>query len=250
MSKLAASLPVPAIKSQIAAMAGNVATLNPQSTVARLVHGELKGGEQKHNFIMSIISDAILQAYKGNQRDIPEAMKLCAGKAVKAKAFYAGFHAIADMVKPIPYAGKFDAANNADVRATIIAAAQHASVEFERAYLDVFAVAKAEAADKKAAKAAETSAAASSAAAAGETVEGAMLAEHDAMRVDTAVVDIGATIAAVADAIRMGFLTLDELAQLHVAIAAYETSDKYAEAIARAGAKTAIDTANTPAVTA
>lgn len=205
-------------KSQLVAMSGKVATVNPQSSVARLVHAELKGGEAKHNFIIAVISDAILQAYKGNTRDLPEAMKLCAGKAVKARAFHAGFHAVVDMVAPIAYKGKYDAASNANVRATIVAAAQHASLEFERAYLDTFAVAKAEALDKKAEKAAAAPALVADVAAAAAAAAPA----PEVANVVAESIDVGDLIATVTDAISVGAVSGANMLLLRAALAAYD----------------------------
>jgi hypothetical protein len=168
------------------------------------------------------------------------------------------------MVKPIPYKGKFDAASNADVRTAINDAAKHASAEFERAYLCVFSTAKDEAAAKKAAKAAAittatpvaTGAPVDDTPATGAPVDDtpatpaqneghadtvAALAEDDRMAIENTVLDIGQTVNAVCDVIRAGSLTLAELAQMQLAIAEYEASAAYQEAIARAMAPSAED---------
>lgn len=212
---IAASLPVPALKSQIEMMTGKVVAHAPQSAVARLIAGELKGGEVKHNYIMSVIASAIEQAYKGNTRDIPEAVKLCSGKAVKARAYCAGFHAIADMVAPIQYSGKLADAHNASVRADIADKSARAAAEFEKAYLMTFVDAKAAALDKKAEKAATEAKSVPAA-------EVAPLAVAPVATVDAVVVNIDDSVNVVSNAIRMGVLDPVELALIRGALAAFD----------------------------
>lgn len=206
-----------ALKSQLESLTGKVPTAAPQSALARFIAGELKGGEVKHNFAMSVVRSAVEQAFKGNTRDIPEAIRLCQGKAVKAKAYAAGFHAIADMVEPVKYTGKLDSKENTPVREQIAQFTEASMLAFEKDYLDVFAMAKAEAADKKAAKAAEAEAAKGSASApAGEGETAPVLA----LTVD--VPDVAANIDIVTNAIRMGLLSVEELALVRGALAMFD----------------------------
>lgn len=197
------------IKSQLEVMAGTVPSTAPQSHLARFIAGELKGGETKHDYAMSVVHTAIEQALKGNQRDIPEAVKLCTGKAIKAKAYQAGFHAIADSVKPLTYEGKLADAVNAPVRAQIADHGRAMACEFELAYLAVLQNAKVEAAFNRAAK---TKSAAKSAAT-GEGEETAPV-----IGVDAVVVDIATSVEAVAQAIKAGLLDPVELALIRNAL--------------------------------
>ncbi len=207
-----------ALKSQLASLAGTVPSGAPQSSLARYIVADLKGGEAKHNFTMQVIATAIVQAFRGNQRDIPEAVKVCAGKSVKARAYLAGFQAIANDVKPIPYTGKLDAASNAPVRDAIDSAARHAEFEFEAAYLAVMANAKIESAFNRKAKA-------KTAPAVAEVTEASAMPASDTptATVDATVVDIGDAVDAVVDAIKLGMLDAGELVLLRAALAAHDT---------------------------
>lgn len=209
--------PTPAIKSQLEALSGKVATAAPQSHLARFIAGELKGGETKHNYAMSVIHSAIEQALKGNQRDIPEATKLCVGKAVKARAYLAGFHVIADSVKPIAYTGKLADAANAPVRTLIADHARAMACEFEVAFLATIENAKVEAAFVRAAKAK----AAPAAPAEGE--EAAPVAAPVAM-VDAVIVDIATSVQAVVDALAAGLLEAGEMTAIANALALYNAN--------------------------
>lgn len=202
-----------AIKSQLAALSGTVPSAAPQSTLARHIAADLKGGETKHNYTMSVIAAAILQAYKGNLRDIPEAVKLCAGKSVKARAYLAGFQAVQESVRPVSYKGKLDSAENADVRDRIEGLARAAEFDFEAAYLAVFVNAKIESAANRKAKTVPVVA---------ESVAPVAQAESDDSAVDageSVTVDIGTAVDAVADAIRFGMLNADELTLIRAALA-------------------------------
>lgn len=217
MSKLAATIKAPALKSQIAVMAGTVSNVTPQSHLARFVFGELKGGEHKHDFAMGVIHSAIEQALKGNQRDIPETVKLCTGKSVKARAYLAGFHVIADSVKPMTYTGKLADACNVLVRQQIVDHARAMACEFEVAYLATIENAKIEAAFARKAKAktAPVVGAPASESANDETAP----AVATAPTIDATVMDVvGATISA----IQAGMLSAEELEMLRVALAIAE----------------------------
>lgn len=203
--------PTPALKSQIEALSGNVAVVNPQSHIARFIFGELKGGEHKHDYAMGVVHGAIEQALKGNQRDIPEAMKLCTGKSVKARAYLAGFHVIADSLKPITYIGKLADAANAAARTQIADHARAMACEFEVAYLATIENAKVEAAFNRKAKAKTVPAVADAAPVAD--------AVADAAPVDEAVtMDIGTSVDAVVMALTQGMLDDAEIEALRVAL--------------------------------
>lgn len=197
-----------ALKSQLEVMSGAVKTINPQSALARFIFGDLKGGEHKHNYTMSVIGAAIEQAFKGNVRDIPEAVALCTGKSAKARAYHAGFHAIADSVKPITYAGKLADAGNASVREAIANAARSASCEFELAYLASIQNGKVEAAFNRKAKAKTA-----------PVVVDAVASDAPAMVADGLVVDIATSVEAVVQAMQAGLLSSAEVEMLRVALA-------------------------------
>lgn len=204
--------PTTAIKSQLEVMSGNVKSIAPQSALARFIFGDLKGGEHKHNYAMSVIRSAIEQAYKGNTRDIPEAVALCEGKSIKAKAYHAGFHAIADMVTSVKYTGKLDSKDNAEVRALISTNTDSAFAAFERDYLAVFADAKAEAKAKKEAKAASAGAPAT-------PVESGETVAADVMVADADVVDLASAVDAIVRAIDSGLLDAREMDLLRASLA-------------------------------
>jgi hypothetical protein len=216
MSKIAASIVAPVIASQLKALSGNVAVINPQSHIARFIFGELKGGEHKHDYSMGIVRTAIQQALQGNTRDIPEAVKLCTGKSVKARAYLAGFHVIADSVKPMAYQGKLADKENVLVRQQIIDHAQFLSCEFEVAYLATIENAKIEAAFNKKAKAKTAPVVAAPADAANEAVAPA---SAPVMSVDSVVVDIATSVDAVVQALQAGMLSAHEIEMLALALA-------------------------------
>lgn len=203
-----------AIKSQLVALAGAVKTINPQSAVARFIFGELKGGEHKHDYTMSVISAAIEQAYKGNTRDIPEAVALCTGKSVKARAYHAGFHAIADSVKPLTYAGKLADACNVNIRQNIADFSKRSACEFELAYLATIQNAKVESAFNRKAKAKTAPVVADAA---------PVAAPAPAMVADGVVVDIATSVDAVVQAMQAGLLSSAEMEMLRVALAVVDT---------------------------
>jgi hypothetical protein len=224
MSKIAASIKPTAIASQLQHAGANPKAA-PVGQLARMIAADLKGGAAKHEFAFSIISAAIYQAFKGNQRDIPEALALCSGKSAKARAYHAGFAAIADLVKPVTYTGKLDAAHNADVRADIASKANHATAEFERAMLCMQVQIKDEAASVRAQNKAEKEASDASAA----SVADATSAGDDVPQSITiddgsnANVEIGVAVDAVCDALATpGFLTVGEITLLRLALAAHD----------------------------
>lgn len=212
-----------AIKSQLDALSGNVKTINPQSAIARFIFGELKGGEHKHDYTMSVISAAIEQAYKGNTRDIPEAVALCTGKSAKARAYHAGFHAIAEMVAPVKYVGKLADAGNAGVREQIANDARSASCEFELAYLASIQNGKVEAAFNRAAKA-------KTAPAMADAMAAPVTDAAPVMMTDSVVVDIATSVDAVVQAIQGGMLSVEERLALRVALAMVEERSEQSDA--------------------
>lgn len=208
--------PTTAIKSQLEAMTGKVRTAAPQSALARFIFGDLKGGEHKHNYAMTVIRAAIEQAYKGNTRDIPEAVALCTGKSAKARAYQAGFHAIADMVAPVKYTGKLADADNASVRDAIASATTHAACEFELAYLATIENIKVEAAFNRKAKAKAAPAVDAPAVEASVEAVAAPVATVDAV-----VVDIATSVEAVVKAMQAGLLSADEIDGIAAALTLY-----------------------------
>lgn len=125
------------MKSQLAAMSGvTPATIAPQSAVARFVYGDIKGGEQAHEYRMSVIAAAILESFKGNFRNMLEAAKLTNGKSKKARAYHAGFAAVGT-IAPLSYAGKWADASNAAIRTEAATLSQAAEFAFESAFLTV-----------------------------------------------------------------------------------------------------------------
>lgn len=208
------------MKSQLSALQGSPAVAAPQSQLARFVFGEIKGGEARHDFAMSIIHGAVVQALKGNQRDIPEAVKFASGKSAKARAYFAGFHAIADSVKPVPYKGKLDAADNKAVRELIHTEGARIAADFELAYLAMLEQAKEERAAARASKAATAPAAAAaddnaSASASNDTPVATVEAEH-------AVIDIDTALDAVTRALAARLLSTDEVMALRVALSSHD----------------------------
>ncbi len=184
-------------------------TLAPQGQLGRYVLADLKGGEVKHNYLMSVIATAIHEALKGNARDIKESIALTQGKAKKARAYHAGFAAIADLA-PVKYTGKLDSADNKAVREAIATKAQALEFAFEGAYLVVVnepTVPKAKKTDPAPVK--EVKAA--------TDAEGAPV-----MTVDTVVVDIAQAVDAVADALKLGMIESGELALLRLALSRYD----------------------------
>jgi hypothetical protein len=204
-----------ALKSQLEVMSGAVKTIAPQSAIARFIYGDLKGGEHKHDYTMSVISAAIEQAYKGNTRDIPEAVALCTGKSAKSKAYHAGFHAIADMVKPIIYTGKLADAGNASVREAIANMARSASCEFELAYLASIQNGKVESAFNRKAKAKTAPVVAAAVASEAPVANPLTLA-------DSIEIDIATSVDAVVQALTGGLLSPTEIYRVRAALSIME----------------------------
>jgi hypothetical protein len=223
-----------AIKSQLAIMSGTVPANAPQSQLARMVAADLKGGEVRHNFHMTIIAAAIVQALKGNSRDIPEAVKLCNGKSKKARAYLAGFQAVADDLSPVRYAGKLDAPENKAARDEIALRSQALEFAFESAFLTTL---QAETAPKKMNKkeAAEDKELAVAA-------YNALEEENTQLKAQLAapMVEIDTAVEAVCRAIDGGLLNADELMGLRLALLAHDnrTADSAAAAAIANAAET------------
>lgn len=229
------------IKSQLSAMSGTTPAIKQaQSQVARFVVGFIKGGELAHDFAMSVIHTAVLEAYKGNTRNIAEASGFVAGKSKKARAMAAGFEALAalnvtTLTRPqlaelnIAYAGKLDDAANKDIKERIYAMAAHAAAEFEIALLSVL---HAPAEPKATAKGAPSEAVTSTAP--------ATEADDSAAPADSAptTVEVGLTMAveAVAEALKQGVLEADEMMLLRAALAAYDATQSAGAAVIGADA--------------
>lgn len=201
-------------------MSGTVSAVAPQSHIARFIFGDVKGGEHKHDFAMSVVHTAIEQALKGNCRDIPEAMKFCTGKSVKARAYLAGFHVIADSVKPVAYTGKLADAANAPVRTVIADSARHLACEFELAFLATVENAKVLAKFERDAKAKAKTAPVVAEAGADSANKGA--ADTLPLPVGEVVsVDIGTSVDAVVQAMDAGMLSAAEIDAIAGALALY-----------------------------
>lgn len=211
MSK--SSAPKAVLKSQLESLTGTVKSTSAQSALARFIVGDLKGGEFKHDFAMSMIRSAIEQAFKGNCRDIPEAMALCTGKSAKARAYHAGFHAIADMVKPLTYAGKLADACNVIIRQNIADFTNRAACEFEIAYLATAENIKVEAAFARKAKAKAKTAPALAVVAAAPVA---------APVADTITVDIPTSVDAVVQALAANLLSPTEVYSIRAALSMLE----------------------------
>lgn len=209
-----------AIKSQLAALSGAVATVQPQSQLARMIVADLKGGEAKHNFHMSIIASAIVQALKGNQRDIPEAVKLCVGKSAKARSYHAGFAAIIHELAPVKYVGKLDLPTNAAAREEIALRSQALEFAFEGAFLAMLQQCKDESAASRAATKAEKDASAGAPVASDTSADApvaTVVAEHAVVEIDTAV-------DAVCRALDAKLLNADEVARIRYTLALYDNN--------------------------
>lgn len=209
-------------QSQLAIMSGAVATSAPQSQLARFIAADLKGGESKHNFGMTIIAGAINQALKGNQRDIPEAVKLCQGKSKKARAYCAGFQAIINDLSPVKYAGKLDAPVNAAAREQIALRSQALEFAFEGAYLIVIN----EPAAPKAAKVAAKEP--------GDVV--ASVEPVMAVVADHVTVELGTSVDAVCRALDQALLEPGEVLALRLALEQFDNSAAGAASAAAAAA--------------
>lgn len=237
--------PKNAIASQLAAMSGKaVAPAAPQSRIARFINADIKGGEAKHDFIMSEIASAVVQALKGNQRDIPEAVKLCAGKSKKARSYQAGFQAIINDLKPEPYAGKYDSADNADVRERVTMRAATLNEAFEIAYLSVFH-APVEPKAPKAKKATEATDAADAA-----DDEAAPAAPAAMLEAEHVVVSIDESVAAVVRALDGGLLETNEIQAIRLALLAYDSRMIDAQLAAKEAAAAIATATATEAATA
>lgn len=185
----------------------------PQSAVARFVAADIKGGETAHNYRMSVIATAILEGYKGNARNLAEAVTFTTGRSRKARAYQAAFQALPTIEK-LPFVGKWDAAANTEIRAQAAALSKDAEFAFETAFLSALDNAAAEAAAAKAAKPEPEPDAPAA-------IETALQAAAQA-EVDADVVDIGAAVEAVAMAVQQGMLQADEMVLLRAALAAYD----------------------------
>lgn len=208
------------LKSQIESMTGTAASApatRAQSQVERYIAADLKGGEHKRGFMLSLITSTIREAYKGNNRDIIEALKLCDGKAVKARAYLAGFATIKDISKAA-YTGAWLAKENAPIRAQVETDTERLTLAFASAYDAVFAADKVDRDIKKAAKAASAPAPVVETAPA-STGETEAAREHDnAVAVDNAVTSMLTMVRA------GGILTLAQLEELTEACRAAETA--------------------------
>jgi hypothetical protein len=223
------------MKSQLAAMSGTTpATKVAQSQVARFVQSYIKGGEAAHDFAMSIISTAVLEAYKGNTRNIAEAASFAVGKTKKARAMQAGFAALVELNVPtlsraqlaelgVSYAGKLDDAANKDIKERIHGLAVHAAAEFEIAFLSVMhAVAEPKATKEAAAPAASA-----------DDSTGTEADDTAPADATPATVEVGLTeaVEAVVLAVQQGMLEQDEYALLRAALAAYDARNDAAAVV-------------------
>ena len=202
-------------------MATIKSTVAPQSAVARFVLADIKGGESAHNYRMTVVATAILEAYKGNPNNIAEAKTFSAGKSRKAKAYQAAFGALEllpDALVKLPYVGKWDASHNAMVREQAALLCKAAEFAFESAFLTATVNAKLEA---DAAKAVAAQAKLDAPAEASTETEPT---DAPDMVADGVTVDIGAAVEAVAMAVQQGMLQVDEMVILRAALASYDAA--------------------------
>lgn len=111
----------------------------PESAIAQFVNGDIKGGESAHNYRMSVVEQAIREAYKGNSRALIEARTFADGKGKKAKAYAAGFDAVGIPAR-VQYVGKLDSEANEAARAAIASGVAASAFDFEAAFLTVMSV--------------------------------------------------------------------------------------------------------------
>lgn len=212
---IAATIVAGSPQSQLAALTGAVATINPQGATALFVRADVQGKEHAQTYRLHVISTAVLELLKGNPRNLKEAMELVAqlGKGKKARAYAAGFAVLAD-VAPLARTGKWMDAQNAELRTQADTLTAAYVAQFASAHATVMAEKPAPKAKKEAAPAPAPVAAESDASNSTDTVL-VQVAETEAM-------DVGDVVAAAVNAIQQGMLQADELAALRAALAAYD----------------------------
>lgn len=202
-----------------------------QGQFARFIVADLKGGESAHAFRMSLVTNAVTEALKGNFNFIREARDHATGKSRKAAAYQAGFTAMlhaasqfypetpdgtpyagpgAGGILKVPYTGRLDAADNATARSAIELQSGVLAAAFETGYIahdtKAAAEAKTKAAERKAVKEAKAAAAETPAPAESASVK----------------LDVGELVAAVASALAQGMVSGNEAIQLREALASYD----------------------------
>lgn len=202
-------------QSQLAIMAGAVATINPQGDTALFVRADVQGKEHAQAYRLHVISVAVLELLKGNPRNLKEAVALVAqlGKGKKARAYAAGFAVLAD-VAPLERTGKWMDAANADLRTQADTLTAAYVAQFASAHATVMAEKAAPKAKKEPAPAPAPVAAESS----GDHADTIVIETEE-----TESMNVGDVVAAAVTAIQQGMLQSEELAALRAALSAYDT---------------------------
>lgn len=201
-------------QSQLAALTGAVATINPQGATALFVRADVQGKEHAQTYRLHVISTAVLELLKGNPRNLKEAMELVAqlGKGKKARAYAAGFAVLSD-VAPLARTGKWMDAQNADLRTQADTLTAAYVAQFASAHAAVMAEKPAPKAKKEAAPAPAPAPVAAESA----PVDTVVIETEE-----TEAMDVSDVVAAAVNAIQQGMLQADELAALRAALAAYD----------------------------
>lgn len=217
-----AAAPSASPQSQLAVMAGNVATINPQGDTARFLLADIKGKDAAVAYRQSVIRTAVLELLKGNPRNLKEAAALLPqlGAGGKAKAYAAGFAVVAD-VQAIERTGKWMDSANADVRTQADTLADAYALQFISAYAAVLDGSAAKAAATRAANKAAKAAAAASATPS-ETSDDNTPADAVSANME---LSIGDVVDSVVSAIQQGMLSAEELVLIRAALAASDAID-------------------------
>lgn len=215
-----AAAPSTSPQSQLAIMAGAVATTNPQGETARFVLADIKGKDAAVAYRLSVIRTAVLELLKGNPRNLKEAAALVGTitTAGKAKAYAAGFAVVAD-VAALERQGKWMDKENAQIRTQADTLADAYTAQFASAYATVLTSAKGKAdATRAANKAAKDAAAALAASATPAAPASDDSATDDSA--DSVEMDIGNVVDTMVTAITQGLLSAAELVMIRAALAA------------------------------
>lgn len=235
------------LKSQIESMSGTAAApaaTRAQSQLELFTLAAIKGGAHTRTLMLSLIAYNVMEAYKGNSRNITESLKLCTGTSVKARAFLAGFTVLKDITKAcpagsdVPYTGKWDATANKELRAQVDVLVQAKTAAFANAFDAVFAKDKA---DKEKAKAGKTAAAL--AADSDETAAPASTGESTEARAHDTAAAQDEAVQAMIRLLRSGSLTGAQLDDIGEAVRAAEVRAE----LARIAAETAAAAPKAPA---
>lgn len=191
------------------------------SAFARFTLADIKGGEAAHAFRLSQVALAVEQALKGNFDPMREASTLTEGKAKKARAYHAGFAAIAKGVADgafgaptatgqlgrVSYIGALTNPENADARKTIATHAATALRLFDTAFVATMA-------EKAAPKAKAVAPVATPAPATTSTEQ-----DDAPALVQAEEVEVDVLVDTVCTALTMGMLTPEQVEMIQLALA-------------------------------